>query len=103
MVDMLQFIFSHFPDVQTTLDLAGHELISYGYAMVRELLLLRALFSRRVECRRCSLAVVIPISMEVLQECPLLSDMFGDVEEVPECLHAIIAHLLARLVRGHFV
>jgi hypothetical protein len=34
MVDVLQFIFSHFPDVQTTLCLAGREVISHGWAMV---------------------------------------------------------------------
>jgi hypothetical protein len=75
MLDVLQVILSHFHDVQTALYLAGHELISHGYATVRASLLSLALFSRRVECHRCLLATLIPISMEGFQEWPLLNDM----------------------------
>jgi hypothetical protein len=46
MVDVLQFIFSHFPDVQTDFYLARHELISNNHSMVRAFLLPIALFWR---------------------------------------------------------
>jgi hypothetical protein len=78
MVDVSQFIFSHFPDVQTVLYLAGHELIAHVDARVGALLLPFARFSRRVECHCARLADVISISMEVLQQWPLRKDMYGN-------------------------
>jgi hypothetical protein len=96
MVGKLQFIFSDFPDVQTAWYLGGHELICHGYPMARASLLALALFSPRGECHGCLLADVVPISMKVLQEWQLIRDMFGDVEEVRECLHVITSRFLAR-------
>jgi hypothetical protein len=40
--------------------------------------------------------------MQLLQEWPLLNDIFGTVEEVRECWHGITAHFLARLQANSF-
>jgi hypothetical protein len=66
MVDVLQFIFSHFSDGETAVYFSGDEPVSSARAVMPVLLPLHTIFSHRVECHYYLLAGVIPIAMEVL-------------------------------------
>jgi hypothetical protein len=101
-VEVLKFMLSHLPDVQSVFEIANKPPIPSHYSRVYLLLLPLWLFSHAMETRCCILGDVIPIAQEVLREWSEIKSFFGDQENVTECLNVLTAHFLARLRRNRF-
>jgi hypothetical protein len=100
LVDVLGFVMSRLPAVQTALHIAEERLPSESFGLVYLVMLPLALFSRAMEGRSRILGEAIPAAQEVLREWSVLKEFFGDRRDLRDLLEIVTAHFLARL-RGN--